>query len=196
MTRATPIALTVVSFFLFGCGSSPQVRYFGLETIETTYQRDPDGSPVISIGPIRIPDYLNRSQMVTRGRGTELLVDDFNRWAENLDGAIHRTIAANVDRLLENVIVVAFPSSSLVDIDYRMIGRFDRFDTDINGLAVLDVQWGIGAADGTKIISALRSHFEIRVTTPGDPAANAQAMSALLEQLSNDVAQEVSAALD
>ena len=103
MNRATLIALTIAVMLLVGCGSSPQVRYFGLETVESDYQRDPEGSPVLGIGSIRIPDYLKRSQMVTRGQGAELVVDDFNRWAENLDKSIHRTVAANVDSLLDDV---------------------------------------------------------------------------------------------
>lgn len=189
--------IAIVSCLSLGaCGSSPKVRYYGLESIDVEYQRDPEGSPMVGIGPLRIPAYLKRSQMVTRGQGAELIVDDFNRWAEGLDEAIHRTIASNVDSLLDSAVVVAFPTSTLVDVDYRMIGRIDRFDTDSAGLAVLDVQWGVSTADGDTVVPARRTRYESRASAAGDPAAIARAMSDIIEHFSRDIAREIDAAID
>jgi uncharacterized lipoprotein YmbA len=196
MKLATLITATAACLLLNACGSSPQVRYFGLETIAVEYQRDPDGAPVVGIGPLRIPDYLKRSQMVTRGQGAELIVDDYHRWAEGLEEAIHRSVATNVDSLVKSAVVVAFPTSSLVDVDYRMIGRINRFDTDTDGLAVLDVQWGVGSSAGETVVRARRSHYESRASAAGDPAAAALAMSDALEQFSREIAREIEAILD
>ena len=70
---------------LAGCGSSPPVHYYRLDVTPETYVRDPEGAVVLGIGPLRIPDYLSRSQIVTRAGNSEMIIDDFNRWAEPSD---------------------------------------------------------------------------------------------------------------
>ena len=131
--------------------------------------------------------------MVSRGRGAEIIVDDFNRWAEPLDGAIHSTIAANVDSLLSDVMVIAFPYSPMIHIKYRLVGRISRFDLSASGLAVLDIQWGIGSPDGTILVAARRQRYTSQAEDSDDPAAMALAMSDAIEQLSRDVATEMQA---
>ncbi len=187
------LILVLTTLLLVACGSSPPVRYFGLETIEITHQRDVDDAPVLVVGPLRVPDYLKRTQMVRLGQGAEVIVDDFNRWAEPLDDAIHRTIASNVDRLLDTVVVVAFPTGSVLEIDYRLFGRIDRFDADNSGNTLLDIQWGIGDAKGEVVSPARRSRYQSRSGQPGDPAAMAEAMSDTIEQFSRDIASELEA---
>jgi len=196
MNRWSNLLVLIGSALLIGaCGSSPTVRYFGLETIEADHQRNAVATQVLEIGPIRVPDYLKRSQMVRRGQGSELIVDDFNRWAGSLDDAIHRTIASNVDGLLGNLVVVAFPSGMSRDIDYRVFGRIDKFEPDGTGSAVLDIQWGVRDADGNILAVARRVRYASTVDRPNDPAAMAQAMSDTIEQLSRDIATEVEALL-
>ncbi len=185
------LVLPGLALILGACGSSPAVRYFGLETIETEHQINAVATEVMAIGPIRVPDYLKRSQMVRRGQGAEMIVDDFNRWAEPLDDAIHRTIASNVDGLVNNLVVVAFPTGVALDIDYRVFGRIDRFEQDNGGTAVLDIQWGIGDSSGEVIAAARRTRYESRVSNQGDPASTAEAMSEALELLSKDIATEI-----
>jgi uncharacterized lipoprotein YmbA len=196
MNRASIVTALLAYVLLAACGSSPPVRYFALETIDHEYVRVPADATTIGIGPIRIPDYLRRSQMVTRGQGAELIVDDYNRWAEGLDEVIHRTIASNVDRLLDSVSVVAYPTTALLNLDYRLVGRIDRFDTDARGRAILDTQWGIATPTGEVLVPGRRTRYQAQVSTSGDPAAIARAMSDTIGQFSRDIAREFNAALD
>lgn len=191
MIRLFSYRVIVASAVLLGaCSSSPPVKYYGLQATESVYAVDPDNAPILAIGPLRVPDYLKRTQMVSRGRGTERIVDDFNRWAEPLDSAMHATIASNVDSLLDSVIVVAFPFSPVIEYKYRMVGRVDRFDTDANGLAVLDVQWSLGDSNGNFLGDARRSRYTVQAASH-EPAARAQAMSEALAQFSQDIATEM-----
>jgi len=189
--RSQLLVLVGLVVLLGACGSSPAVRYFSLETIGIEHQRDADDAPILEIGPLRVPDYLKRSQMVRRGQGSEMIVDDFNRWAESMDDAIHRTIAGNVDGLLDTLVVVAFPSGAALEIDYRLFGRIGRFDADSNGSVVLDIQWGIGDDSGNVLAAARRTRYESRARRQDDPAAIAEAMSETIEQLSRDIATEI-----
>lgn len=193
MKRSTSYLVATCLLALAGCGSSPSVRYFGLETIGYRVARDAEGSPIMAVGAFRMPEYLNRSQFVTRGAGAEIVVDEFSRWAEPLDDAIHRVLASNLDVLLESVVVVAFPSSVAVNTDYRLTGRFDRFAADQDGRVVLEVQWGLRDAAGTVRLLPRRVRFESQAARPKDPGSIAQAMSDALGQLCRDIAAEIEA---
>ena len=189
------LTLMLSASLLAACGSSPAVRYFALDSIGIAQQRAIDDAPVVAVGPIRVPDYLKRSQMVSRGQGAEVIVDDFNRWAEPLDDAFHRTVASNVDGLVSTAVVVAFPSGAVLDIDYRVFGRIDRFDADGVGNTILDVQWGIGDGDGNVVAAARRTRYQSSARQPNDPAPMAEAMSDTIAQLSKDVAAELESLL-
>jgi len=183
----------LVILMLAGCGTSPPVHYFGLDTIDIGYTQDKEGSPVIALGPFRMPEYLNRSQMVTRGSGAEMIVDDGSRWAEPLEDSIHRILASNLDSLLQSVIVVAYPSSALMEVDYRLAGRIGSFSSGPNGLIVLEAQWGAADVEGGMVVAPRRSRYESQATTPGDPGSVALAMSDALAQFSRDIASEIEA---
>lgn len=173
---------------LAGCSSSPPVRYFSLEPVYQTVENTVEEQPIIGLGQLRTPNFLFRSQLVTRDRGGELIVHDFQRWSEPLDQAIHRVVAANLDSLVDNMTVIAFPYESLVKPAYRVHGSVERFDADTAGDAVLIVQWGIAARDGTIVTPPRRSRYASRAASPEDPASVVQALNEVLGAFSRDVA--------
>jgi uncharacterized lipoprotein YmbA len=175
---------------LAGCGTSPPVHYYTLDSTESGYKQDPETSSILVVGPFRMPEYLKRSQMVTRGPGAEMIVDDINRWAEPLSDAFHRVVASNLDSLMESMIVATFPTAARLETEYRLIGRISSFNANQDGLVVLELQWGVGDAKGDILVKPRRSEYESQAATPGDPGAIAQAMSNTLAQFSRDVATE------
>jgi len=191
MNRIFRYLVTSCFLVLAGCGSSPAVHYYALESAGDYVAQDDEGSPVMAVGGFRMPEYLNRSQFVTRGSGAEIIVDDVNRWAEPLDDAIHRVLATNLDVLLESMVVVAYPAAAITEADYRLIGRFDGFVSGPDGRVDLRVQWAITGPDGTVLLPARRARFESQAANPDDPGSIAQAMSDVLAQYSRAVAAEV-----
>ena len=193
MNQTVRHLVTLCVLFMAGCGSSPTVHYYALDSIGSRVAEDAPGAPIIAVGAFRMPEYLNRSQMVRRGPGAEIIVDDFNRWAEPLDDAIHRVLASNLDQLLDRVIVVAFPTSAALNIDYRLTGRFDRFHAGPDGDVVLEVQWGIVAMNGTSHLPPRRVRYQSQAARRDDPGAIAEAMSDVLAQFCRDIASELGA---
>ena len=187
----------LVSLLLVACGSSPPVRYFSLSPMDSALGQDPDDAITLALGPLRMPDYLNRSQIVTRAGGAEIQVDEFSRWAEPLRLALHRVVSADVDGLLDGVIVIAFPYDSMVrpQVDYRLLGDVIRFDADQSGRVVLELQWTITDTDSEVAVPIHRSRYEARAATADDPAAVAVAMNNALASFSRDIASEMDAVL-
>lgn len=188
----------LVSLLLTACGSSPPVRYFSLSTSVDAVGQEGDDTVALGFGPIHIPEYLNRSQLVTRGPGQEIKVDEFNRWVEPLSEALHRIVSTDVDNAVDGLVVVAFPWESAVrrEVDYRLLGDVIRFDADRAGRVILDVQWSIMEVESAvRLVSPRRSRYEARAGSSGDPASIASAMNEALADFSRDIAREMQAVL-
>jgi len=179
---------------LAACGQSAPVRYYSLQSMEADYQRDPEDAAVLGLGPLRVPEYLARQQIITYGDNSRLLVDEFSRWAEPMDDAIHRIVALNVDSLMDDVVVVPFPYGQLARFDYLLVGNIDSFHADTEGEAVLLVQWSVVGEDSEPVISPRRSRYVVDARA-GDPGSVAAALSDLAAQFSRDIATNLGAAL-
>ena len=189
MNRVTRLVQVVsIAIVLGACGSSPPVRYYDLEALETGYAPDMVGSSTVGVGPLRAPDYLSRPRMVTRAADATIVINDFDRWVERLDEAIHRVLATNLDAQLDDAVVVAFPYTHISDLDYRVVGRIDRFDADADGLAVLEIQWGVIGRNDEILVQPRRARYEARSSREPKYAGIAYAMSEVVQQLSHDVA--------
>ncbi len=193
-TRRSRLAIVGLALLLGACGTSPPSAYYTLDEATFEYSRDADAAEILGIGPIRVPEYLERPQMVTRGKRSELRIDDFNRWAEPIVDAQHRIIASNVDALLDDVIAVSYPYSVVTDYTAKLVGRIDRFDMDVAGTTRLDVFWAVASADNTLMIQPRRSIFTVAGGNPADPNSVAEAMSNCLTQFSREIADAVEAA--
>ena len=197
MNRVTRLVQVVsIAIVLGACGSSPPVRYYDLEALETGYAPDKVGSSTVGVGPLRAPDYLSRPRMVTRAADATIVVNDFDRWVERLDEAIHRVLATNLDAQLDDAVVVAFPYTHISDLDYRVVGRIDRFDADADGLAVLEIQWGVIGRNDEILVQPRRARYEARSSREPKFAGIAHAMSEVVQQLSRDVADRLEALVD
>ena len=187
MSWKSPALLLAV--ILGGCGSSPPVSYYDLEALETGYVVDDGMSLTLGVGPLRTPDYLSRSQIVTRRGDSTVFVDDFNRWVEPVDDAIYRIVSENLDSLIDDAVVVAFPYTHIADLDYQLIGRISRFDADQDGTAIMQIQWGILSSRDEFLVQPRRARYEAKAAQAGDYRALARAMSEVLQQFSRDVAE-------
>jgi uncharacterized lipoprotein YmbA len=191
----------IAMLLLAACSSSSPVRYFSLNPIDTEFRQDPDDSIMLGLGPFRMPDYLNRSQIVTRGANAEMQVDEFSRWSEPLATSMLRIISADVDNLLEGVVVVVFPYEPFVrnQVKYRLVGDINRFEADYQGRIVLEVQWGITDTEGQMAVPVRRNRYQAQVAQEGSSndgtSAVVAAMNDALAQFSRDIASKLQPAL-
>ena len=184
------LAIVGLLLIVAACGSSPAVRYYSLEAIDARYDGEVEVVAGLGVGPLRMPEYLAKTKIVTRRGGAEMIVDDFNRWAEPVEDEVHRIVAANLDGLLEDTVVVAFPYRHYSDLRGQVVGRIDRFDADKDGQVVLLVQWGIVTHEQDFVVVPRRASYEAQAGTAGDYTAIATAMSQVLADFSRDIERE------
>jgi hypothetical protein len=148
-------------------------------------------SPVpvrIGLGPITIPGYLDRLQMVHRLSDNELAVSEADRWAEPLEGNIARTLEENLAAMLPGASFVAFPWYPSEEPDYALGLEFRRFEADSSGAVTLDATWSLSRAGAP--IDGAEALLGAQADGPGRGAAVA-AHSRALAELSRQIAAAV-----
>src|SRR5512135_611942 len=63
----------------------------------------------VAVGPVHVPETVDRPQMVVNTSLNEVRIDEFNRWASPLQSEIARTVAENLARKLGTKMVSAYP---------------------------------------------------------------------------------------
>jgi len=149
----------------------------------------------VSVGPVKIPEYLNRTQIVTRSGRNRLDVNEFNRWGGSLASNLSSVIAENLSVLLGTDEVFVFPTQDPVSPRYRVILSVAKFDGALGESAVLDARWLItGPRRGEQLATG---RTEIRETPDGgDYDSYVAAQSRTVEALSREIAAEIVTLID
>ena len=141
---------------------------------------------------MKIPEYLNQPEIVTRITQNELRLDEFAKWAEPLEDNISRALAENLLSLLCIRSIAIFPWKGGTPIDYRIDVRVIQMDGMLGESASLDVCWSIadGADRKKPVLVAKRSTYK-EPTSGGDYGAFVSAQSRNLASLSREIAETI-----
>ena len=136
------LALLPTLLLLSGCSSPPKTQFYTLNAPPPQRAAGPSAT-VLAIGPIDLPEYLQRPQIVTRPEGNRLIVDEFNRWGGSLEEEIDRVLAQHLGALVGTQQVYSYPSRIVAGIDYRISLYLRAFDGALHNLldARLMVAW-------------------------------------------------------
>lgn len=181
-----------------GCAQTPPSDFYVLSPMAAS-----DASPAspgreslsVSVGPIKIPEYLNRAQIVTRSGQNRLDVDEFNRWGGSLASNITGILTENLSMLLDTDEVFEFPTQDPISPRYRVILTVTRFDGTLGERAMLDARWVITGPRRREPLATGRTIVDEQLAAGGYEAYVA-AQSRALESLSRDVAAEILLLLD
>lgn len=177
-----------------GCapGSSARSRFYMPVALVAPGDEPPQakaGGIRVGIGPIRLAEYLDRPQIVTRDGGVLVQLAEFERWAEPLEDSVARVVAENVSRLMGDRPLEVFPWNSSADPAFQVRGEILRLDGELGGDAVLEAWFSIVGSTSRKGESRKVAYRE-----PAGPdyASLVLAESRLLERLSRDIAAALS----
>ena len=188
--------LGVLVVILCGCASSPPSKFYQLSATSgpAAGTRSPNqDAMVVVIGPLRIPDYLDRPQIVIRSGKNELRLSEFDRWAGSLDSDIVRVLVENVSAELPQdrffvigwtpLLQTRLPAAYKVEL---IIGRFDGTSDD---MVFLSAQWGIFSPEKGLLLKR-ESHISEEVKGKGSGAI-VDAMSRAIGRLSREIADGI-----
>ena len=177
-----------------GCARTLPAQFYVLSPLQTTVQEESLGKNttgfMLGIGPVEIPEYLDRPQIVTRANGHELKLAEFNKWAEPLQDNISRVLSENLTSLLYADAFTVHPWRGSRSIDYRLSLDVIRFDGSLSETVSLVARWSIFGKGGRDLLMRKKSSYTEPVASP-DYEALVTAQSAALTALSREIAHEI-----
>ena len=188
--------LTIVALLmhLAGCASSAPTRFYVLSPLasskaESQALKD-EGSIALGVGPVELPAYLDRPQIVTRLSENELNLAEFDKWAEPLKDNFSRVLVENLSTLLCADAISIFPWKGPTPIDYQVEVTVIRMDGNVGGNASLVARWAIIRQNDRKMMLTRQSSFS-RLLSSESYKALVSAQSRAIADLSREIAEAI-----
>jgi uncharacterized lipoprotein YmbA len=144
----------------------------------------------IMVGPVRLPLYLDRGDIVTRNSQNKVEIADFAQWAGPLRENLPRVLAENLAVLLNTDRVGVFPGERARVFDYNVSVYVTRFDGMLGEKAQLRARWVILDKNRKKML--FEKHTVLSQPTGNDGMeALIAAQSRTLADLSRDIAEAI-----
>lgn len=187
-------AFILFVFLLAGCGSSPAVKYYTLNTLPDTQQDNTEAASgddiAIGVGPVDFPKFLDRPQIVTRKGQNQVEVSEFHRWAASLPGDFSRILAKNISTLLPTNRVAVYPWDDTFSPTHQIKLDVEQFDGRLDDNVLLNVTWSVVGQEGKKELVVRKSLIEEPVPT-NDYEGLVAAQSNALATLSREIVEEI-----
>ena len=121
---------------LAACSSPPRTSFYTLDAPEPPVAAE--GAPAIAVGPVSVPEIVDRPQIVVRLGANQVQIAEQARWAEPLRIAIARVVAANLASTLGARVVTGRNG----DADYRIALDVQRFESPADAV-LIEAQWTV-----------------------------------------------------
>ena len=186
------IGVSLVAFLVASCGltgTSPEPRFYTLASETAPPAAASAATYLVVVGPVTVPEVVDRPQIVTRTAGNRVELAEQARWAAPLRSEIPRVIADHLARLLEGARTSTADQRVTGAPDYRVLVDVQRFDSSSEG-ATIQASWSVRMKDLTNL--AGRSV----VTEPAGSGHEAlvAAHSRALGKIAEDIAAAIKAA--
>jgi uncharacterized lipoprotein YmbA len=195
------VSAVMVPLFLSACGTSRQARFYTLNSVQslpaTGKQTSVAEGPVrVGVGPIEIPDYLDRPQVVMRASENEITVSEFDRWGGPLRRDIPRVVLEDLSVLLAPSQVSVVPWTHGGILNCRVAVDVIRFDTTPGKEVWLRAKWTVFGQDGKTVAMVRESNIREPLGSKDVSnivAAMSQAVGKLSQEMASGIASVLSA---
>lgn len=193
------LCIGVVSVCLLtfpGCGTSQPSHFYLLRALSpasvSALSETKPSSLSFGLGPVTLPQYLDRPQIVTKASAHEVDLAEFHKWAEPLNENVSHVLAENLSALLSTDRIQQYPWKSSTPVDYQITVDVLQFDGTMGGEAVLVARWSLLGDDEKTVFTTKKTHLTHNPTSQNYEAL-VEAMSENLEDLSREIAEAIKA---
>lgn len=142
-----PTVLAAAMTWLAGC-SSPSPTFYALRADDATAATASTSPAVptsaaaldVIVGPVTVPDMVDRPQIVTRNPDNTIQMNEFARWATPLKLDVGRVVAADLAQRLGTAHVSTFDGASTPPV-WRVRVDITRIDSVLGDSVTIDAQW-------------------------------------------------------
>jgi uncharacterized lipoprotein YmbA len=138
-----------------GCASGPPLGFYVVTPLAGPAPAARTPGPGVVVAAVRLPEYLERPQLVTRSGDNRLRLEEFDQWGGNLAKDLTRVMAENLSLLLGSDAVLAAPHTQRTRPDYRVEIEVLRFERAGDARVHLTAKWWLQrGADGSSLAIA------------------------------------------
>ncbi len=188
------VSLAAIALLVSGClgpGTTRSPQLFVLSATADPAAADTQNSQLrLGIGPVALPERLNRPQIVTRAGEHEVLVSEFSRWAEPLEDSFAAVLSENLSRLIPTDRVRLYPWPARTEIDLKVEVEVIRFAGQLGSDVTLAARWRLAQGNGSEVLPLRLSSYSEPIAATSTEALVA-AMSRALGSLSRDIASAI-----
>ncbi len=149
--RKPSIVVSVLAVLaLSACATPPQERFFTLAAQTPAAQGTGTAGPgattatfSIVVGPVTVPDMVDRPQLVLRSSQNRVEIVEQARWAAPLKSEIPRVIAEHLSLALAGARTSTSDQRAAAVSDYRVLVDIQRFDSVPGVGATVQALWSI-----------------------------------------------------
>lgn len=183
----------LLGLLLTGCAAnSPPSSFYVLSSLygsEVGFRPASDGLAV-GVGPLELPDHLDRPQIVTRENPNRIDINEFHRWGGELRSEIKRVLAQDLSFRLNSDRVQVYPWPARSAIEYQLRCAVVRMDGVLGRKALVSLRWEIRHGEDGEVIASQLSTRQIPVNAPGYQALVA-AQSTALAEIATEIADRL-----
>jgi len=186
-----PVLLAALALALLGGCASPEPRYYTLAQGPSAAAGAaiPTDNPIwIEVAPVRVPERLNRPQLVVRdangGDDATLRLLDLARWSSPLPDELRDALS---QRLQANLGAVDTYQQGLADVTpvYRITTEVIRLDADLGQRAGASINWTVRRLPDGKVVAG-RTQAEL--PAPGSVDGVVAAYREIVSGAANEIA--------
>jgi uncharacterized lipoprotein YmbA len=173
-----------------GCTTTAPSRFYTLNaTVAAEGSPAPLANVSVAVGPIWMPQTVDRPQIVLRTGANRVTLDEFNQWADPLPNNVARVIAQNLIRLLGTSQVTLYPQGTNLNPQYRVESEVLRFESAPGEAASLEALWTVRR---TRDGATQTGRTEVREAVSGPSidalvAAHSRALATLSVQVADAI---------
>ncbi len=177
-----------------GCVGTPSANFYTLSPMSGEVGRadilTKNRLLSVAIAPIKFPDFLDRSQIVTRPSPNTLKMSEFHRWGSSLSSNFVQVFGENLSTLLGTDRIFYPRQAEVFPIDYRVRLNVKAFEGELGKEVVLDVDWVV-IDQRHKDIVIMRNTLIRELAKGSDYESFVSAQSRALEALSRQIANVI-----
>jgi uncharacterized protein len=142
-------ALICLALSAPGCARSPRVNFYTLEPVAPAgAPAAGQGAPSVVVGPVTLPEAVDRPQLVVRAGANRVEILETHRWAEPLKSEIPRLVAQNLGRLLGSDRVHSYQQQSGAGAGYRVLLDVVRLEAEPGQGVTIETAWTVRRTPG------------------------------------------------
>jgi uncharacterized lipoprotein YmbA len=176
-----------------GClgGPTPEPEYFTLSAAAAPHAAPVAARPGLGLvlGPVELPRYLDRPELVTRSGPHRLRMWNLVRWGGSLRSDVQRVVADDLSQLLGTTRIAVYPDEARFPVDCRVLLALLELGGAPGQPVALRARWTLAGADGRAL--------SVGETSLEQPVASAAwedyvaAQRAALGALTHEIAERI-----